>query len=85
MTFQRAFRPVAIFCLLLWNIQIVAWLSGGPIVRLGIFPLDFGYLGGVLTAPLIHSGWEHLVANTLPILFQFLDFHSIHCTYLAAQ
>ncbi len=37
-------------------------------LRLGVYPLDFRYLGGIITAPLIHASWEHLAANALPVL-----------------
>ncbi|MFD3596535.1 rhomboid family intramembrane serine protease [Nocardia sp. NPDC058640] len=34
----------------------------------GIEPRDVGGLDGILWAPLLHGGWDHLVANTLPLL-----------------
>jgi membrane associated rhomboid family serine protease len=39
----------------------------------GIRPWSLGELDGILWAPLLHSGWAHLIANTLPFLiFGFL-------------
>jgi len=35
---------------------------------LGIFPLKVKGLIGIVTAPLIHSDFEHLIANSIPIL-----------------
>ncbi|MFB9432488.1 rhomboid family intramembrane serine protease [Streptoalloteichus tenebrarius] len=34
----------------------------------GIQPLEVSGLDGVLFAPLLHAGWDHLAANTLPFL-----------------
>ncbi|MFC5996419.1 rhomboid family intramembrane serine protease [Pseudonocardia hispaniensis] len=39
----------------------------------GILPREVSGLDGVLFAPLLHAGWGHLIANTLPFLiFGFL-------------
>ena len=39
----------------------------------GIEPREVSGLDGVLLAPLLHHGWEHLSANTVPVLlFGFL-------------
>ncbi|MGW4634702.1 rhomboid family intramembrane serine protease [Nocardia sp. NPDC004415] len=34
----------------------------------GIEPRAIGGLDGILWAPLLHGGWDHLLANTLPLL-----------------
>lgn len=68
MTFQRALWPTAVFLLLLIAIHLLAVFTGGPMLRLGIYPLDPTYLSGIFTAPLIHASWEHLAANSLPVL-----------------
>src|SRR5262245_56168526 len=39
----------------------------------GIRPWTLSEVDGILWAPLLHSGWDHLIANTLPFLvFGFL-------------
>lgn len=46
---------------------------GGQLDQDGIVPRTLSGLDGVLWAPLLHSGWPHLIANTLPFLiFGFL-------------
>lgn len=35
----------------------------------GIFPRTLSGLIGIITAPLIHAGYVHIVSNTVPILF----------------
>ncbi|MCS3200751.1 rhomboid family intramembrane serine protease [Candidatus Bacteroides intestinigallinarum] len=37
--------------------------------RLGIYPMEKRGLVGILTHPLIHSGFSHLLANTIPLFF----------------
>ncbi len=46
---------------------------GGTLDADGIVPRQLDGLDGVLWAPLLHGGWPHLIANTLPFLiFGFL-------------
>ena len=52
----------------LWVVQSAGELFSWPLSLLGIVPLDPVRLYGILTAPLVHSGYEHLFNNTLPLL-----------------
>ncbi|MEY3012890.1 MAG: hypothetical protein RIT45_1625 [Pseudomonadota bacterium] len=53
----------------LWTIEIVdTVLLGSRLQRHGIHPRSLGGLIGVLTAPFLHGGWSHLIANSLPLL-----------------
>jgi membrane associated rhomboid family serine protease len=50
-----------------------AGVFDGRLDQGGIRPREVSGLDGVLFAPLLHGGWEHLSANTLPVLlFGFL-------------
>ena len=53
---------------LLWAVKIYEIISGTSLTRLGIYPRERDGLVGILTSPFIHSGWEHLISNTFPIL-----------------
>lgn len=55
---------------LLWAIEIVDQVvfSGG-LDMFGVRPLAMGGLVGILFAPLLHGGFGHLMANTVPWLF----------------
>jgi membrane associated rhomboid family serine protease len=68
----RAFRRAALaaggFVMLLWWVHLVAWYAGRSLLKFGVYPQDPVGLIGVLTAPLIHGSWSHLVSNTLPML-----------------
>ena len=37
--------------------------------HMGIYPLEKRGITGILTHPLIHSGFSHLLANTIPLFF----------------
>jgi membrane associated rhomboid family serine protease len=56
------------FVLVLWSVRLAESLIGVSLTGLGVYPQSAGGLVGVVTAPLIHSSWEHLVSNTLPLL-----------------
>jgi membrane associated rhomboid family serine protease len=56
------------FVALLWVIEFVDVLLGNRLDDEGVRPRDDEGLIGILFAPLLHAGWDHLVANTLPLL-----------------
>lgn len=61
------------FTALLYLIELVDAAMSGRLDQFGIQPRTLGGLDGVLWAPLLHGGWSHLFANTLPVLlFGFL-------------
>lgn len=59
---------------LLYLVELVNTVGfDGRLVRFGIEPRDVSGLDGVVWAPLLHGSWQHLFANTVPILlFGFL-------------
>lgn len=71
-TTQPAWRAggavVIAFTALLWVIEAVDQVSGHRLDRNGIRPLQTDGLTGVLFAPLLHADWQHLIANTGPVL-----------------
>lgn len=57
------------FVALLWAIEIVdAVLFAGSLDRFGVRPRSVGGLIGIAFAPLLHMGFGHLIANTLPLI-----------------
>ncbi len=56
------------FVALLYVIEIVDSLSGHRLDDNGIRPLETEGLLGIVFAPLLHSNWQHLIANTGPAL-----------------
>jgi len=69
----QALIVIGAFTALLYLIEIVDAVMSGRLDQFGIQPRSLGGLDGVLWAPLLHHGWAHLFANTLPVLlFGFL-------------
>lgn len=56
------------FVVLLWVIELFDSLSNHRLDDNGIRPLESDGLLGILFAPLLHSNWDHLIANTVPAL-----------------
>ncbi|WP_431962163.1 rhomboid family intramembrane serine protease [Nocardia sp. bgisy134] len=56
------------FVLLLYAIEGFDAIDSRELDRAGIEPREADGLWGILWAPLLHSGWEHLIGNTLPVL-----------------
>ncbi len=55
---------------LMWVLEgIDQLLFSGALDRFGVRPLTMGGLWGIFAAPLLHGGFGHLMANTLPWIF----------------
>ena len=66
--FRLAVTIASGFVALLWLIQLSNWaLDLGP-EDFGVRPREWAGLPGILLAPLLHGGAEHLLANTPPLL-----------------
>lgn len=61
------------FAVLLYLVELLDVILPADLDAGGIEPREIGGLDGVLWAPFLHGGWEHLAANTVPVLlFGFL-------------
>lgn len=56
------------FVALLWALEIIDTLADHRLDQFGIQPRSQEGLVGILAAPLLHGGFGHLLANTLPAL-----------------
>jgi membrane associated rhomboid family serine protease len=56
------------FTLLLWLVRTVEWSTSTSFGSLGIFPRHASGMVGILTAPLVHGDFVHLLSNTFPML-----------------
>jgi membrane associated rhomboid family serine protease len=66
--FRLALRISLVFTGILWSILIVDSAFGLGLGRFGLRPGSAPGLVGVVTAPLLHGGFEHLLSNTLPLV-----------------
>lgn len=65
---KQSFYIVAAFTAGLWLIKIIEAITGIELFYYGINPGQLSGLQGILLAPLIHSSFSHLFANTAPLL-----------------
>jgi membrane associated rhomboid family serine protease len=52
----------------MWLAELVDAAAGGALTAHGIGPRRIDGLEGILAAPLLHSGFGHLLSNTVPLL-----------------
>jgi len=64
----RAAFVISGFVALLYAIEFVDTLMDNRLDQEGVQPQEKDGLLGILFAPLLHAGWGHLAANTLPLL-----------------
>jgi len=55
------------FLMLIWFIKIIEQFFGLNFTILGIYPLKIKGLVGIITAPLIHANFSHLMANSVAL------------------
>ncbi|BBZ71241.1 hypothetical protein MPRS_23340 [Mycobacterium paraseoulense] len=73
---DRAKRPgwmvggatILTFVALLYLVELVDQLTGHSLDENGIRPLEADGLWGIVFAPALHANWQHLMANTIPLL-----------------
>ena len=63
----EALRFPFFFIVLMWAVHLFKAATGFRLASLGIFPRDVSGLKGIITAPLIHGDWQHLISNTVPL------------------
>ncbi len=64
--FRFALRLALGFVAFLWLIALLGY--GLELERFGVRPREWAGLIGILVAPLLHAGFEHLLANSLPLV-----------------
>ena len=67
-TWAQAALVTGGFVVLLWVLEIVDTVADHRLDEYGVHPRDAEGLVGVVAAPLLHAGFDHLGANTLPVL-----------------
>lgn len=66
--FRKSLQLPIFFIGLIWLIHIVSWLLEWELGYLGVFPRSFLGIKGILTSPLIHGDFAHLLSNSVPLL-----------------
>src|SRR5208282_1058005 len=66
--FRLAVKIAFGFVALLWAIALLNWGLDVSPDDLGVRPRELAGLSGILFAPLMHAGFGHLIANSVPLL-----------------
>ncbi|MBN1252452.1 MAG: rhomboid family intramembrane serine protease [Bacteroidales bacterium] len=53
----------------IWIIKLIEFTFDINFVSLGIYPRKLNSISGIITSPLIHADFNHLLANSLPLFF----------------
>ena len=66
------------FVFAFWMVEIIKITLKVDFVKFGVYPLHLKGLPGILLSPFIHSGFNHLMANSIPffiLLFMLIYFY----------
>lgn len=68
--FRRPLLTAIQFVAILWVIHTLRMLHilDWPAGSYGVYPRRIFGLSGILTSPLVHSDWKHLLSNSIPLL-----------------
>ena len=50
----------------LWLLEVADTLTGHQLDNLGIHAQEIDGLPGIISAPFLHAGWDHLISNSVP-------------------
>lgn len=65
--FKISIEVASLITLLIWLVKFIEIVEGEPFYRYRLLPRSVNGLIGILTAPLIHSDFNHLFNNTITI------------------
>ena len=64
----KSFVPAVLLVAVLWIVKMMEWNSGHLLTEFGVFPRHLKGLVGIITSPLVHGDFKHLISNSLPLL-----------------
>lgn len=56
------------FVVLIWLVQLAQAFLSQDWAHYSVYPRRIDGLIGIITSPLLHAGWEHLIGNTVPLI-----------------
>lgn len=65
---RRSFLPGVLFTGLMWLVFVPAFFLDLELGHWGLYPRHLFGLRGIITAPLLHADWAHLLSNTFPLI-----------------
>ncbi len=66
---RQGIMLLAVVVVLMWLVEVINTVDSNALDNDGIYPRDLGRLWGVFTAPFIHASFQHLISNTIPLVF----------------
>ena len=69
---RQGFALLATIVALMWVIEVINTLDSNALDNDGIYPRNLERLWGIFTAPFIHASFQHLISNTIPLVFMGL-------------
>ena len=66
--FYSAVLIPLVLLILMWIIQFISYAFDINFFEYGVHPLHWDGLPGILLMPFVHSGFKHLMANSVPFL-----------------
>jgi len=66
---RQGFALLATIVALMWVIEVINTIDSNRLDNDGIYPRNVGRLWGIATAPFLHASFQHLISNTVPLLF----------------
>lgn len=67
LTVIKSFIFPFILLIVIWGIKIFEEFSGTSLSFLGVYPLSVKGLTGIITAPLVHGDFNHLISNSFAL------------------
>jgi membrane associated rhomboid family serine protease len=68
---------------LMWLIEVINTLDSNALDNDGIYPRNIDRVWGILTAPFLHVSFQHLIDNTVPLVFMGVFIALLGATRLA--
>ena len=65
---QTSIQIAAAFAVLIWGLKLCALAFGWDLYQLGVYPRTPAGLLGIVSGPLVHGSWQHVISNTPPLL-----------------
>ena len=66
--FKRGLQIALILLFIIWAIKIIEIFFGISFIHLGVLPRHISGIPGIFLFPFIHSGFQHLISNSFPLL-----------------
>jgi membrane associated rhomboid family serine protease len=68
-TAREGLALLAAMVAFMWIVEVVNTIDSNRLDHDGIWARSVSHLWGILTAPFLHASFQHLLANTVPLVF----------------